>query len=98
VFYLSDIEKFTALELNFAIRLYPLNMSGHSGLFVQLHGGPVVLSQKDKNYEPTELGTFSAGVSAGWRFVFGRYFYAEPAFGFGYPYSLAAGISAGFRF
>jgi hypothetical protein len=99
VVYLIDTSKVKTLEFNFLLRFYLPRLTGHSGLFIQLNGGPVLFAQEgDKVAMPSELGTFSVGVSVGWRFIVSNYFYLEPAVRAGYPYIVGLGLSAGVRF
>jgi hypothetical protein len=107
VVYWDDMEEVSSVELNFLARFYLLGIMRakalegedigakdfrRSGLFVQFNGGPVFFSK------PSGLGTISAGLSLGWRFIFGSYFFVEPAVRGGYPYIAGAGLSAGVRF
>jgi hypothetical protein len=104
VVYFDDANEFRTIELNFLLRFYlpgmmrneaPLN----SGLFLQLNGGPVIFAHNENDLAmPSKTGTFSGGLSLGWRFLFGRYFFLEPAVRGGYPYMAGAGLSAGVRF
>jgi hypothetical protein len=99
VFYCDDINEVRTLELNFLLRFYLFQTASHSGLFLQFNGGPVIFAQdKDRVTVPAKIGTVSAGLSLGWRFIFGRYFFVEPAIRGGYPYAVGAGLSAGVRF
>jgi len=88
-----------ALEMTALIRMYILNMENNktSGLFLQFNGGPVLIKKESSVSIPTEYGAFSAGLTVGWRFPFGKYFYVEPAIRGGYPYKAGAGVSAGIR-
>jgi hypothetical protein len=97
--YFWDIsDKFSVLELSLLVRFYPLNMTGHSGMFIQINGGQLIVFQNDKQVVPSELGTISVGLGVGWRLVIGSNFYLEPAVSVGYPYFLTAGLSVGVRF
>jgi hypothetical protein len=97
--YFFGIDLVKTLEFNFLLRFYLPRLTGHSGLFIQFNGGPV-LFEPISSYTaiPSKLGTFSAGISVGWRFIFGNYFYLEPAVRVGYPYVVGIGASAGLRF
>jgi len=88
-----------ALEITALVRVYVLGFKNNktTGLFVQFNGGPVLLSDKKDIKIPTQIGTFSLGLSAGWRFPLGNYLYIEPAIRGGYPYKVGAGVSAGIR-
>jgi hypothetical protein len=97
--FFTDMDKVNSLELNFLLRLYLPRLEGHSGLFVQFSGGPVLFTQIGDNFDiPAQVGTFSAGVSVGWRFLFGNYFFLEPIVRAGYPYYAGAGLNIGVRF
>jgi hypothetical protein len=103
VVYWNDLNDVSLLELNFLARLYLSALfrpeaASSSGLFIQFNGGPVIIAQHGNSIAmPSEVGTFSAGLSLGWRFLFGRYF-VEPTARLGYPYIIGAGLSAGIRF
>jgi hypothetical protein len=105
VLYWNDVKNdVRSLELNFLARFYLLGLfrpeaAASSGLFLQLNGGPVFFARHgNKISMPSEIGTFSAGLSMGWRFLFGRFFFVEPAIRTGYPYIIGAGVSVGVRF
>jgi hypothetical protein len=104
VVYWNDLQETRSLELNFLARFYLLALflpeaPELSGFFAQLSCGPVIFARHENSIAmPTELGTFSAGLSLGWRFIFGRYFFVEPSVRAGYPYMFGAGLSAGLRF
>jgi hypothetical protein len=99
VVYLDDINEFRTVELNFLLRFYLFRNSSHPGLFLQLNGGPVIFAWNENDITiPSKTGTFSAGLSLGWRFLLGRYFFIEPSVRGGYPYMAGAGLSAGVRF
>jgi hypothetical protein len=103
VMYCDDTNNIRTLELNFLLRFYLFSMTSkkfrNSGLFFQLNGGPVIFAEDVNTMEmPAKIGTFSAGLSLGWRFLLGRTFFLEPAVRGGYPYIVGAGLSAGVRF
>lgn len=99
VIYCTDMDKLRTLELNLLVRFYLPQLTGHEGLFIQFSGGPVLFAPDNTTIAfPSEIGTISAGLSVGWRFLFGHYFFLEPAIGGGYPYAAALGVSAGTRF
>jgi hypothetical protein len=101
--YWNDMNDVSSLELNFLARFYLFGLfrpetAGSSGFFVQFNGGPVIVAQHgDSVAMPSKIGTLSAGISLGWRFVFGL-FIVEPAVRAGYPYIVGGGLSAGIRF
>jgi hypothetical protein len=103
VMYCDDTDDIRTLELNFLLRFYLFSMASktfrNSGLFLQLNGGPVIFAEEQNTMEvPAQIGSFSAGLSLGWRFLLGRSFFIEPAVRGGYPYIVGAGLSAGVRF
>ena len=100
VIYCSDINNnLRTLEINFLTRLYLPRLTGHSGLFLQFAFGPVLFTPGNENIAvPSGLGVFSAGASLGWRFIFGRNFFLEPAIRGGYPFIAGLGLAAGVRF
>jgi hypothetical protein len=87
--YWKDMGEVKELELNVLVRHYIFGIAGHPGLFIQFSGGPVIVT------DPTKAATISAGLSLGWRFHLGQYFFIEPAIRGGYPYFVTAGLSAG---
>jgi len=83
-----------ALELDFLLRY-----SFSAGPYLQLTAGPALFfDREDKASVPAKWGTVSAGLTFGWRFNFGKLFFAEPYIRAGYPYIVGAGVSAGVRF
>jgi hypothetical protein len=109
VVYWDDLKELRALELNFLARFYCFSMTrtkvlsaeifGRSGLFLEFSGGPVIFAQGENTITvPSQTVTISAGLSFGWRFLFGGHFFIEPAVRAGYPYFAVAGLSAGARF
>ena len=96
--YASDTDSMITMEFNVLIRFYLFNRDEHKGLFLQANGGAsLVSSKKEDAIEDKEVGTVSAGIFAGWRFPFGKYFFVEPAIRVGYPYIYGAGVSSGCR-
>ena len=91
-----------ALELNFLLRYYFMDSAegaSSAGPWLQLTGGPALFFDKGENASiPAKWGTVSAGVTFGWRFLFGKLFFAEPYIRAGYPYIAGAGVSGGVRF
>jgi len=63
------------------------------GFFVQAESGGILAFEHGENFP-----TFSAGISAGWRYNLPRNWYIEPAVRFGYPHIWGLGITAGYRF
>ena len=97
-----------ALEINFLLRYYFMGPSGgpasaesapSKGPYLQLTGGPALFfDREEKNSVPARYGRISAGLTFGWRFLFGKLFFAEPYIRAGYPYIAGAGVSAGVHF
>jgi hypothetical protein len=112
VLYSDDLHGVRTLEINILARFYFSELfrpkaenpeggasgAAASGLFIQLNGGPVIVAQDSSIAMPSEKGTFSAGLSIGWRFLLGRYFFIEPAIRGGYPFIAGVGLAAGVRF
>jgi hypothetical protein len=99
VVYLDDMEEVRVSELNFLLRFYFFDRSAPSGPFVQFNIGPVILAWDEQNITiPSETVMTAAGLSLGWRFLFGRFFFLEPCIRGGTPYLFGAGLSAGGRF
>jgi hypothetical protein len=103
--YWRDMDEVRALELNVLARFYFFSEratvlgAGNSGLFIQFNGGPVIFAKGEDTISiPSDTVALSAGLSLGWRFLFGRYFFIEPAIRGGIPYIAGAGLSAGLRF
>jgi len=87
------------LILDILFRWYFFGDSANSGLFIQFAGGPAVFFEHEENVSlPVRIGTLSAGLALGWRFLLGKYFYVEPSISGGYPYIAGAGLCAGVRF
>jgi len=87
------------LILDFLFRWYCFGNAVNSGLFFQFAGGPAIFFEREEEDSlPVRLGTLSAGLALGWRFLLGKYFYLEPSISGGYPYIVGAGLSAGVRF
>lgn len=87
-----DDEKLTVLEV-----LAFFRFSFFQGLFVQLNTGLVVFYADNSISLPSDSGSFSAGVSVGWRFLLGEKFFLEPYVRGGYPYYGGLGLCAGVR-
>jgi len=86
------------LVFDFLFRLYFFGTSANSGLFVQLTGGPALyFEREEKISSPFRIGTLSAGLTLGWRFLLGKNFFIEPSISGGYPYIAGTGLSAGVR-
>jgi hypothetical protein len=91
-----DPDGLATLELFLFFRVY-LPPGRHDGFFIQAGVGPSIFARDGALFPPKASST-SAGVTLGWRFLLGKYFYIEPALRAGYPYIAGAGVSAGFRF
>ena len=86
-------DRVSTLEFNFLLRWFFLDASW--GPYIQFNGGPAFFIQDEGLTMPAKLGTISAGISAGWRFLLGRFWFAEAAIRGGYPYIAGGGISFG---
>jgi hypothetical protein len=99
VVYWDDMDEVRSLELNFLLRFYFFDRAAPSGPFVQFNIGPTILAWYEQNITiPSETVLTSAGLSLGWRFLFGRFFFLEPSIRGGTPLLFGAGLSAGVRF
>jgi hypothetical protein len=104
VIYWDDMNEVRSLELNFLARFYFFNKErakalAPSGPFIQVNIGPVIFAWDEQSITmPSETVLTSAGLSLGWRFLFGRFFFIEPSIRGGTPYLFGAGLSAGVRF
>ena len=97
--YLADAAgEVTTLELDFLFRLYFFGKDRSSGPFIQFNAGPALFAQEERLGIPSEIGILSVGLVFGWRFLFGRYFFIEPAVRAGYPYIAGVAFSGGFRY
>ena len=85
-------------ELIFFFRYYLHGLTSNSGPFLQVMGGTSLFHGYGGLSIPFDLGTFSAGLSFGWRFIFSDRWFIEPAVRAGYPFLIGAGVSAGVRF
>jgi len=90
------------LEMNLLLRYYLTGGStaaASAGPYLQLTGGPALFFDKRESVSvPASWGRVSAGLTFGWRFLFGKMFFAEPYIRGGYPYIFGLGVSAGVRF
>ena len=87
------------MELNFLFRLYIAGRNSFSGPFFQFAGGSAVFFNREDGISlPARWGSFSAGLSFGWRFLLGNTFFIEPSVRGGYPFMAGAGLTAGVRF
>ena len=96
--WLFSEEGFSAMELLFFLRLYFMGINAYSGPFIQFLGGTALINRLDSFSFPSISGSFSAGLSLGWRIMINNRWYVEPALSGGYPYIFSGGISAGVRF
>ena len=88
----------TTLEVTLFFRVYLPVTGPVSGFFTQLTYGFAVFSRENQISLPADGGTFSLGLTAGWRFPIGSRFFIEPYIRGGYPYYGGAGLCAGVRF
>lgn len=82
-----------SLEFNVLLRWFIMGAS--SGPFLQINAGPVFFAKNESMKIPSEFGAVSAGLSFGWRFRFGRFWFVEGAIRGGYPFIAGCGIFAG---
>ena len=88
-----------ALELDFLLRYNFMKSAPSAGPYLQLTAGPALFfDREEKAAVPAKWGTVSAGLTFGWRFIFGKLFFAEPYIRAGYPYIVGAGVSGGVHF
>jgi hypothetical protein len=94
--YTQDDYRFVSMELQAFFRLYFFEkFHASTGPFVQISGGPVIYA--DTVPAVSGYGSISAGLSAGWRFPLGKYWFIEPSVRTGYPFLIGGGISTGLR-
>jgi len=87
------------LILDFMFRMFFFGSAANSGLFIQFAGGLAIYFQSTEEFSlPVKIGTLTAGLTLGWRFLLGKNFYIEPSASSGYPYIFGAGLYAGARF
>jgi hypothetical protein len=98
IFYAAAADTTTTLETTVFIRFYLSRYRKNNNLFLQLNAGSVLFAKYGPLGLPARSGTFSSGLTAGWRFLLGEHWYIEPAVRAGYPYMAGGGISAGYRF
>jgi hypothetical protein len=80
------------LESLFFARCYLPSLAGRGGFFVQLEAGPGFVFE-----EGYTVGTISAGLMTGWRFLLGRRWFVEPFVRAGYPFIAGGGVGTGLR-
>ena len=86
----NDLDTITVSDYQAFFRYYlPFTKQG---LFAQADVG-FALIFKGNEYSPS----FSGGLSAGWRFNFGKFLLLEPTVSFGYPYMWAVTLIVGHR-
>ena len=94
--FFHNLDTVSALELLVFFRYYlpwlhiPKEIDGP---FVQAEIGGIILFEHKEAFP-----AFSGGLSAGWRFNFGNYWYVEPALRLGTPHIWGIGLTAGIRF
>ena len=99
VFLFDEQNELNVLELHFLFRFYLNKGAANKGPFLQLSGGSAIIFPKEYDITlPAEFGLFSAGLSFGWRFLFGKTFFLEPSIRGGYPFIVGGAVAAGFRF
>jgi len=105
VWFFDTGNELDVLEINLLLRYYFLGgapsaeSAPSNGPFLQLTGGPAIFFDREEGAVAlAHWGRVSAGLTFGWRFLFGKIFFAEPYIRAGYPYIVGAGVSAGVRF
>jgi len=88
----------TTLELNFLLRFYLRGAVSYSGPFLQFAGGTVLFADEANVGFPATIGSISAGLAFGWRFLIKDRWFVEPSIRGGYPFLGGGGIAAGVRF
>jgi hypothetical protein len=89
------------LELTCLFRLYLPDLKNGgaiSGPWLQVNGGSALYYAQGVADGNNGLGNVSAGLSFGWRFLFGNYFFAEPYIRAGYPFLFGGGLAAGYHY
>ena len=92
----SQSDDLYTLELALFIRYYILHKTGLSGPFIQLEAGASVFDIEGFRL-PTDSGNFYAGLSGGWRFLFGNHLFLDSTIRFGYPVIAGLGVSFGVK-
>jgi len=87
--YFYDLDTVNAMDAQAFFR-YSLPLMG---LFLQAEAGLVAFFEHGETFP-----SFSAGLSAGWRYKLSQDLFIEPAVRFGYPNIWAVGILAGYKF
>jgi hypothetical protein len=80
------------LETFFFARFYLPSLQERGGFFAQLEAGPGFIFE-----EGYTVGTVSAGLMTGWRFLLGRRWFVEPFVRAGYPFIVGGGVGTGLR-
>ncbi|MCL1929333.1 MAG: DUF3575 domain-containing protein [Treponema sp.] len=96
--YAIDTETIHTMEITAFMRFYLLGANVCTGPFIQLNAGASIYNHEQGVYTPAEVGSLSAGIAAGWRFLLGERWYIEPSIRAGYPYIAGVGVSFAFRF
>jgi hypothetical protein len=89
------------LEVTVLLRMYLLDWKGNGaikGPWLQFNGGPALYYMGSIAEGNDSMGNMSAGISFGWRFLLGNYFFAEPYVKGGYPYLFGGGIAIGYHY
>lgn len=99
--FFSDIgNELSVLEVNVLARYYLQKGPAISGPFLQIMGGPTFyfINSGTEASDIPMVGRVSAGLSFGWRFLLGKYFFVEPSVKAGYPYIIGISAAAGLHF
>ena len=94
---LSLSENLQSFELDVFLRFYILGRGANTGPFIQANAGAVAYFPANAD-TPSDQGSFTYSLSAGWRFLLGDRWFIEPYLRGGAPFVMGAGAYAGIRF
>ena len=93
VSFFYDLETVSALEPQAFFRYCLPWRNEKNGPYIQAEAGSIIYWEFGEMFP-----AFSGGLALGWRFSFGKNWYAEPTARFGYPYIWGGGAIAGYKF
>ena len=96
-FYGVDTESIHTMEIAVFMRFYLLGANASTGPFAQINVGASTHNHEHNAFPPVNVGAFSAGIAAGWRFLLAERWYLEPSLRLGYPYIVGGGVSFAYR-
>jgi hypothetical protein len=100
-YFFNTEETPAVLEISCLFRLYLLSLKDSgaiNGPWLQFNGGPALYYRENLADGNDKMGNLSAGLSFGWRFLLGNYFFAEPYVKGGYPFLFGGGIAVGYHY